>query len=253
MPTHPDLDQLQKVLGYEFNDSELLQLAITHPSVGQDPDQIDQHNQRLEFLGDAVLQLVLTTELYLRYPSTSEGALTKARAQMVNRQALADQSKRINLGNHLILSKGEETTGGRERPSALADTYEAVLGAIYLDGGLEEASKFIVRCFTKELHQNFSARNAGNPKGELQELLQSKAKEPPIYEIVDVSGPDHDREFRCVVTHSGIALGEGVDKSKKAAESKAADKALQSLLDPELEAGASFHDSQPNQESPTTE
>jgi ribonuclease-3 len=124
-----ELDSLQRSFGHVFRDGFLLRLALTHPSVAHETGAPIQHNQRLEFLGDAVLQLVLTRELYEKFPSAGEGPLTKARAQMVNRRTLAEQSRRLNLGKHLVLSRGEELNGGRERSSALADTFEALVGA----------------------------------------------------------------------------------------------------------------------------
>src|SRR6516162_281000 len=131
----PDYTDLQKQLGYTFRRPELLQLALTHPSVAHEQGLPIQTNQRLEFLGDAVLQLVLTRELYDKFPAFGEGPLTKARAKLVNRRALAERARGLGLGKHLILSRGEELHGGRERPSALADAFEALLGAVFLDSG----------------------------------------------------------------------------------------------------------------------
>src|SRR5437868_1648318 len=134
-----DHPELQNRLGYTFNDPELLKLALTHPSVAHEQGVPLQTNQRLEFLGDAVLQLVLTRELYEKFPAFGEGPLTKARAKLVNRRTLAEHARHLGLGQHLILSRGEELHGGRERPSALADTFEALLGAMFLDSGFEHA------------------------------------------------------------------------------------------------------------------
>src|SRR5580765_972322 len=142
-----DLAALQTRLGCTFRDESLLRLALTHPSVAHEQSAQLQHNQRLEFLGDAVLQLVLTRELYEKFPSFDEGPLTKARAKLVNRRTLTEHGRRLGLGPFLILSRGEEMHGGRERPSALADAYEALLGAIFLDGGFEIARTFILREF----------------------------------------------------------------------------------------------------------
>src|SRR5205807_2139566 len=188
-----------------------------------------QHNQRLEFLGDAVLQLVLTSELYEKFPVMGEGPLTKARAQMVNRRALAKQGRRLGLGEHLILSRGEEASGGRERPSALADAYEALLGAIFLDGGFDAAQEFILRQFRGAFGQLSVIPILENPKGELQEFLQSSSSEAPQYHVISATGPDHDRVFECTVHHGGIELARGQGKSKKAAESEAALAALAKL------------------------
>ena len=222
-------DAFQRRLGYKFQDAALLRLALTHPSVAHEAAGVIPHNQRLEFLGDSVLGLVLTNELYTRFPDVSEGPLTKARAQMVNRRTLASQARQIHLGEHLILSRGEETTGGRERPSNLADAYEALLGAIFLDGGYEAAREFILKSFRDAFGELKVIPNLDNPKGELQELLQAESPEPPEYEMTSVSGPDHDRSFECAVYHCGVELGRGTGKSKKAAESDAALAALRSF------------------------
>ena len=220
------LDALQASLGYCFRDGNRLRLALTHPSVAHEQGMAVQHNQRLEFLGDAVLQLVLTSELYEKFPGIGEGPLTKARAQMVNRRTLANRGRRLGLGEHLILSRGEDSSGGRERPSALADTFEALLGAIFLDGGFDAARDFILRQFREEFGELEVIPNLENPKGELQEILQSSSTEAPQYQLESVSGPDHDRLFESAVYHRGVELGRGKGKSKKDSESQAALAAL---------------------------
>jgi ribonuclease III len=220
------LKALQEKLRYEFKKEELLRLALTHPSVAHESSSGIAHNQRLEFLGDAVLSLILTRELYERFPNFGEGPLTKARAQMVNHRTLAEQAKRLGLGEHLILSHGEEISGGRLRPSNLTDAFEAVVGAIFLDGGYEAARDFILREFLEGFGELEEIPNLDNPKGELQEILQERSAEPPSYQTTSVSGPDHDREFECAVFHNGRELGRGKGKSKKAAESQAALAAL---------------------------
>jgi ribonuclease-3 len=216
-------------LGYVFRDQELLKLALTHPSVAHEQGAAMQTNQRLEFLGDAVLQLVLTRELYEKFPGFDEGPLTKARAKLVNRQTLAAHGAALNLGAHLTLSRGEETHGGRERPSALADAYEALVGAIFLDGGFEAAREFILCEFIGNLVNIGVIPMMENPKGELQELLQAVSAEAPQYSVLSATGPDHDRMFECTVSHAGIELARGRGKSKKAAESEAALAALEKL------------------------
>jgi ribonuclease III len=176
-----------------------------------------------------VLQLVLTRELYERFPGFGEGPLTKARAKLVNRRTLAERARHLGIGQHLILSRGEETHGGRERLSALADTYEALLGAIFLDGGFEAGREFILRQFQPAFGSLGAIPIIENPKGELQELLQSVSPEAPRYHLESVSGPDHDRVFECTVHHGGEELARGRGKSKKAAESEAALAALARL------------------------
>jgi ribonuclease-3 len=228
---------LQTRLGYAFRDESLLRLALTHPSVAHEQGVPVQHNQRLEFLGDAVLQLVLTRELYEKFPAYGEGPLTKARAKLVNRRTLAVHGRLLNLGAHLILSRGEEMHGGRERPSALADTFEALLGAIFMDGGYDAASEFILREFQAAFGELTVIPILENPKGELQELLQAKSAEAPEYRVVSASGPDHDRLFECTVHHAGVELAHGLGKSKKAAESEAALAALKKLREEKAGSG----------------
>lgn len=224
-----DFAALQTQLGYTFRDPNLLRLALTHPSVAHEQGEPVQHNQRLEFLGDAVLQLVLTRDLYERFPTFGEGPLTKARAKLVNRRTLAVHGRELGLGDHLVLSHGEEIHGGRERPSTLADAFEALVGAMFLDGGFEVARDFILREFSAAFGGLSVIPILENPKGELQEFLQARSSEPPQYHVVSSSGPDHDRVFECTVHHGGVELARGLGKSKKAAESEAALVALKLL------------------------
>jgi ribonuclease III len=222
-------EELQRKVGYTFVKPSLLRLALTHPSIAHEQGAPVQTNQRLEFLGDAVLQLVLTRELFEKFPGFDEGPLTKARAKLVNRRSLAEHGRGLGLGRELIVSRGEELHGGRERPSALADAYEALLGAIFLDGGFEAAREVILRQF----HDAFGALSVipilENPKGELQEFLQATSTEAPQYHVVSATGPDHDRVFECTVQHEGVELARGSGKSKKLAESEAALAALAKL------------------------
>jgi len=228
-PSVSEFEELQRQLTYSFVDPGLLRLALTHPSVAHEQSAPIQTNQRLEFLGDAVLQLVLTRELYEKFPSFGEGPLTKARAQLVNRRSLAEQARQLGLGQYLILSRGEEISGGRERLSALADTFEALLGAIFLDGGFDAARVFILQQFGASFGELSAIPTLENPKGELQEFLQATSTEAPRYHVVSASGPDHDRVFECTVHHGGTELARGQGKSKKAAESEAALAALARL------------------------
>jgi ribonuclease-3 len=225
----PDFNALQERLGYTFRESSLLRLALTHPSVAHEQEGTVQHNQRLEFLGDAVLGLVLTRELYQRFPDFGEGPLTKARAEMVNQRSLAEQARRLAIGECLIMSRGEIAHGGPERASALADAFEAVIGAIFMDGGFEAAQAFVLQCFRDSFGEFTAPPNLSNPKGELQEMLQSRSGEAPRYEMMSASGPDHDRSFECAVLHEGRELARGRGKSKRAAEGQAALAALQAL------------------------
>ena len=171
----------------------------------------------------------MSRELFEKFPTADEGALTKSRAKLVNAGSLAARARELGLGAHLILSRGEENTGGRERASALADAFEALLGAIFLDGGFEAARAFVLREFATDFTALAEGTDFQNPKGELQELLQSRSPRAPEYEFISASGPDHDRVFECAVRHDGVELARGTGKSKKNAESAAALEALKKL------------------------
>lgn len=223
------LADLQARLGHSFRDENLLRLALTHPSVAHEANAVLTHNQRLEFLGDSVLGLVLSRQLYEKFPDADEGQLTKSRAKLVNAASLAAHGRSLGLGAHLILSRGEENTGGRERSSALADAFEAVLGAIFLDGGFDAAQVFILSEFQTDIGELALPTGIDNPKGELQEFLQAKSPVAPVYQLISSEGPDHDRDFICAVLHDGRELARGSGKSKKAAESDAALAALNKI------------------------
>jgi len=230
MSSVPEFNALQTRIEYQFRDISLLRLALTHPSVAQEQGRKVPHNQRLEFLGDAVLGLVIARELYDKFPMASEGPLTTARAQMINSRTLAEQARRIELQKDLILSRAEETNNqGRNRVSALSDAYEALLGAIFLDGGFDDVRAFILRSFGEAFGELDRLPALANPKGELQEILQGQSPDAPKYAVTAVTGPGHDRDFECIVTHGGVELGRGRGKSKQAAESEAAVAALKTL------------------------
>lgn len=225
----PTLEDLEAALGHRFREATLLRLALTHPSIAHEQGAGQLHNQRLEFLGDAVLQLVVTTWLYERYPELGEGPLTQARAQIVNRTTLARHGHALDLGSHLVLSRGEETSGGRNRPSTVADALEAVMGAVFMDAGYDRSRDVVLRIFQDTLLALKVVPNVSNPKGQLQELLQASSPEPPRYAVVSVTGPEHNRVFECTVHHLGRLLGRGSGRSKKLAEGAAALDALQVL------------------------
>ncbi len=216
-------------LGCRFHDEGLLRLALTHPSKAHEINPGSRNNQRLEFLGDAVLGAVLARELYETFPESDEGLLTQSRARLVNRDSLANRGRSLGLGAHLILSRGEESSGGRDRASALADAFEALLGAIFLDQGFDAVRAFIVREFADDFSLVSTPAGIENPKGELQELLQARSPTAPHYELIAASGVDHDRDFECAVWHDGTELARGAGKTKKAAESNAALAALKKL------------------------
>jgi ribonuclease-3 len=224
------LVKLQKTVGYEFKNPDLLVEAITHPSIAHERgNESNHHNQRLEFLGDAVLQLVLTDRIYKLYPDLPEGKLTQIRAHLANRHTLYQRARAIDLGKHLMLGKGEEGSGGRERLSNLADAYEALLGSVYLDGGLRAARKFILTQFADEFTNIKQTTPRQNPKGRLQELLQAHSPKGPSYRVVHESGPDHSKHFETVVEWEGRQIGRGNGSSKKQAETAAAEAALAAL------------------------
>ena len=216
------LDQVMKALGYTFRDEALLRRALTHPSAGRDD------NQRLEFLGDAVLQYLMSDALYRAHPEEREGALTHRRALMVCEAALSPIAKKLGLGEALEMDKGEALTGGREKPSVLCDTMEAVLAAVYLDGGMEAARGVVERCWPDEEEVSRPLQDA---KGALQEALQKDGGESPTYEITGQSGPPHAPVFRAAVAWRGKTLAEGEGKTKKQAEQSAALAALRKLGD----------------------
>lgn len=222
------MKQVEANLGYFFADGELLKFALTHPSLIAESKSHSVDNQRLEFLGDAVLQLSLTEALYRQFPEEGEGVLTKWRARLVSKPALATFGRALGLGPAMLMGKGEEANGGRDRASTLSDCVEAVLGAVYLDGGYEAAKLVVLRMTGEALQTVVKSPQAGNPKGELQERLQALAPESPLYEILSAKGPDHEKLFVSSVTWRGSELGRGRGASKKSAETAAALDALRS-------------------------
>lgn len=241
-----DIDILAETLSYKFKNKELLETALTHPSAVITPGKYPD-NQRLEFLGDAVIGLVIASELYLKNPHMDEGSLTKERSRYINKQVLALCARKLNLGKFLILSPADEQNGGRERESTLADTFEALAGAVFLDGGFEAASKFVLSSL-ESVKDEINTLYIDNPKGRLQELLQSSSKEHPRYKVIKMTGPDHNKQFECAVYHHGVQLGTGCGKSKKLAEVNAAINALNNLLKPESKMGQDTTTPQPEKE-----
>ena len=224
------VQKLQKVIGHQFKESQLLEAALTHPSLAHEKGGNGaQHNQRLEFLGDAVLQLMLTDHIFELFPDFPEGKLTQVRAHLANRHTLHRRALAIQLGGFLRLGKGEEASGGRERLSNLADAYEALLGAVYLDGGVRAARKFVGKQFALEFKNLREATPRQNPKGRLQELLQGQSPANPSYRVISETGPDHNKRFAAVVEWEGRELGRGEGSSKKLAEVAAAENALHTI------------------------
>ncbi len=215
--------QLEEALGYRFRNRDLLQRALTHPSMGK------KDNQRLEFLGDAVLQYLMSDKLFREYPEDREGSLTHLRALLVCEAALSQVARGLGVGEALIMDKGEALTGGREKPSVLCDAMEAILAAVYLDGGMEAARGVMDRCWPGPEDVQ---RPTQDSKGALQELLQRGGGEPPEYRITGQSGPAHAPRFQATVYRGGEALATGEGHTKKHAEQEAALRALEKLGGP---------------------
>lgn len=218
---------LEHRIQYKFRNSLLLAEALTHPSLGYETQRHHFDNQRLEFLGDAVLQLVFTEHLFNLFPNCSEGHLTKMRSRLVSREGLKVHAISIAIGNYLMMGKGEESSGGRVRASALADAFEALIGAMYLDGGLEPVRRFIVTEAQPDIENLRLEPMDVNPKGKLQEILQSIAPQSPKYSITAQMGPEHSKQFTAVVMWQGRELGRGQGLSKKDAHIAAALDSLQ--------------------------
>ena len=224
------MESIEVRLGYKFRNPLLLAEALTHPSLAYESQKAHFDNQRLEFLGDAVLQLVLTEHLFRKFPDSPEGHMTKLRAQLVSRHALAQFATNLQLGHYILLGKGEEASGGRKRSSTLADALEALIGAIYLDSGYQSASELVLRLFEQGIGLVEESQTESNPKGTLQETLQSMGNEAPRYRITGESGPDHRKVFHAQVLWRNIVLAQGRGMSKMEAEVRAALEALRKKI-----------------------
>lgn len=224
------LESLQQVLGVSFNDPSMLKHALMHSSyINENPSLTPGSNERLEFLGDSVLGLIITEKLYHDLPQSAEGELTKLRSALVSRDALARVAQTINLGDYLYLGKGEESSGGRQKPANLADTLEAVIAAVFLDRALAITRRFILRIFKKELEDITRRKFKINYKSRLQEIILSQGQHLPTYHVLNESGPDHNRWFTVEVRLEDTVLGHGAGKSKKQAETEAARIALANI------------------------
>ena len=220
------MNPLEQRIKYKFRNSLLLAEALTHPSLGHETQRHHFDNQRLEFLGDAVLQLIFTEYLFDRYPDFSEGELTKLRARLVSREGLRQLAESIGLGGYLMMGRGEESSGGRARASALADAYEALIGAMYLDSDYVSVRRVVLTEARENLESLHVDPPETNPKGRLQEILQSISPISPTYPIIDQSGPEHMKRFVARIHWDGCELGQGEGCSKKEAEVAAAHDAL---------------------------
>jgi ribonuclease-3 len=229
----PELDD---ALGVRFSDPSIRAAALTHRSYAFE-QELDVNNERLEFLGDAVLGLVVTDVAYTDFPEMPEGELAKLRAAIVNMSALADVARDLRLGDFIMLGKGEEMSGGRDKASILADALEAILGAIYLDRGLGTARAFIERLFRPRMVAYVRGEGERDYKTILQELASADLHAMPEYKISD-QGPDHLKEFTATVFLNGKAWGRGIGRSKKEAEQRAAHEAYEKLSDPAARASS---------------
>lgn len=222
------IGEIQEVLHYTYSNSVLLEEALTHSSYANEHRNYHvRDNERLEFLGDAILDLIISDYLFRKYPDMPEGDLSKIRASIVCEGALAKNAKKMALGRYILLGKGEEMTGGRERASILADAFEAITGSLFLDGGFDEAKRFIHETLVADVEQTESIETLYTDyKTLLQEAIQKVSINPIHYEVVGEEGPDHDKHFYVEVFHEERSLGRGIGKSKKEAEQDAAKKAL---------------------------
>ncbi len=220
-----NVHQAEEYLGFKFKNKELLFQALTHRSYSFEKD-LSVTNEKLEFLGDSVLSLVVTEYIYHKFPQLNEGDLAKLRANVVNANFLANIAKGLHVGEVLLMGKGAEQTGGRARVSILGDALEAIMGAIYLDQGMEAANKFILKHFKSLIDERESLGQFGDPKTRLQELVMAEYGNIPRYRTVDEFGPVHDRNFVVKVYINDKVWGHGVGKSKKKAEQDAAKEAL---------------------------
>jgi ribonuclease-3 len=222
----PTLTEFEADLGYSFRDPALLLRCLTHVSSER---QQDGHNEVLEFLGDAVLDLAMSDLLIRHYPERSEGDLSRMRAALVNSDVLAEKAAQLNLGAHLRLGKGEERSGGRSKPSILAGALEALIGAVFRDGGYGPAATLVERCFAADLGARELAQR--DFKTRLQEISQMLFRTPPVYRLVAEVGPDHAKRFVTEILVAGKLVGRGEGSSKKQSEQEAAKQALSHLQD----------------------
>lgn len=221
-----ELVRLSVQMHVSFDDLSLLDEALTHPSYTNEARENIPHNERLEFLGDAVLELASSTYLYVRFPDCSEGELTKMRASLVQSETLARLARQLDLGSYLRLGRGELLGGGADRQNNLENAFEAVIGAVYLDGGWETARDYVARQLTDEVLSVQRSHVARDYKTTLQEHIQQKRHVSIVYELIGETGPDHDKRFTTRVLIGGQPMGEGTGRSKKEAEQQAAAVAL---------------------------
>lgn len=234
--TESDADRLEKLreledkIGYVFADNNLLDLSLTHKSfLGGNGDH-SECNERMEFLGDSVLELVISSFLYDKFPKYTEGQLSKLKAVAVSRSTLAVCAKELELGSFIKFGAGELATGGSEKPSNLANALEALIAAVYLDSTLEKAGEFILRILEDEIYELDRDELKRDYKTALQEYWQAGSRKPPVYKVITETGPDHDKRFGIEVKLAGEPYGSGIGRNKKEAEQRAAEKALETIF-----------------------
>ncbi len=223
---------LQEILGVSLNQPSLLEQALVHSSyVNENPAIVSDHNERLEFLGDAILSFIVAEKIYQDFPALSEGEMTKLRSALVRRETLARVARAVRLGNFLYLGKGEEASEGRHKTANLAGALEAVIAAVYLDQGIAVTKNLVLRLLGNEMEEALKQGTSADYKSWLQEFLQSRGQSTPTYRMVAAVGPDHDKTFTVEVMSGNAVLGRGTGKSKKLAETEAARSALKQLAD----------------------
>ena len=224
------VNNLENKINISFNNKKVLQRAIIHKSFSNEKKDLNySNNERLEFLGDSVLNIIISTYIFKNFPDCPEGELAKIRSVIVSETILARKARKLKLGGFLILGKGEEATGGRKRSSILADTMEAIIGAIYLDQGFETVFNFVINLFSDTIKEVKNGNYIQDFKTLLQEIIQQDGYTGPIYRLVDATGPDHNKKFEVSVSYNDKILGCGAGFSKKEAEQKAAENALKKL------------------------
>jgi len=220
--------EFEKVIGYTFNNPNYLERALTHSSYNREKNTHHMDNERLEFLGDAFFDAIISAELFRRMGQVTEGKLTKTRAQIVCERSLAGVARQLHVGKYINMGHGEDSAGGRRKDSILADAMEAIIGALFMDGGYDTAQQFVVRVFSETIDKAVGGKLFSDYKSEIQELLQAKGKGANIiYEIDREEGPAHDKTFFVHLEYNGQILGCGKGKSKKEAEQNAAKAALE--------------------------
>ena len=224
-----NISKFENIISYNFKNKQYILEALTHSSYSNE-NKSYAFNERLEFLGDSVLGIIISDFLFKNETELPEGELTKLRANIVCEESLSEVSKKIELGTHMLLGKGEEATGGRERVSILADAVEAVIAAIYLDGGIESARKFVLTQMDEIIQDSIKGRIFRGYKTHLQEVIQSQGETNIIYDLVEEIGPDHNKKFVMQVKLNDEVLGTGEGKSKKEAEQSAAKQALRRMM-----------------------